>query len=182
MANSIYDLYEFYLEARDLKEKAHLVKVQSVKVESIYNAQNGKKDQKICLRFENRRKGMLLNKTQAGAMFEVTGKDDYTKWVGAEVVLVAGRAKNGKQTIVITDRAGSGDIDLMYPQKLPNVARPGWVEALHNDSVTMAANRWGMSQAEAWKKLNDAINDERMRAWLPESEFKEYVEMVAVQG
>jgi len=113
---SIYDLYEFYLEARDLKEKAHLVQVQSSRAESTYVQRAGKTEKKIFLRFVNRKKTMILNKTQAGTMAEITGMDDYTKWVGAEVVLTAGRAQNGKDTIVICTREESGDADLAFPQ------------------------------------------------------------------
>lgn len=113
---SIYDLYEFYLEARDLKEKAHVVQVQSVRAEDVFVQRARKMEKKIIVRFVNRKKAMILNKTQAGQMAEITGLDDYTKWVGAEVVLTAGRAGNGKDTIVICTREESGDVDLAFPE------------------------------------------------------------------
>ena len=185
MANSVYDLYEFYLEARDLKEKAHLVKVVSVRVDSVINPRAHKPEKKIVMRFENRRKSMILNKTQAGAMMEITGVDDYTKWLGFEVVLTAGRAGNGKDTIIITDRANSGDLDLMYPPKnpketpIPGTGHAPFWEARSEQAVNFAAQRWGIPQAETWKRLDDAIKAEYLSDMLPEKEFKEYVEMKA---
>ena len=113
---SIYDLYEFYLEARDLKDKAHVVVIASARAENMPNPRTHAPEKKIVVKFQKARKSMILNKTQAGALAEICGTDDYTKWAGSEVVLVAGTASNGKQTIVVTDRANSGDIDLMYPK------------------------------------------------------------------
>ena len=190
MTSSIYDIYEFYLEARDLKEKAHVVNVESVRLESVFNPQSNKKDSKICLRFVNRRKSMLLNKTQAGAMEEIARTDDYTKWQGVEVVLTSGRAKNGRQTIVITDRANSGDIELMYPPPAPKekkndpvVIPAGFWDAREKGgaAVKCAAARWGVSQAQAWGMIDRAIKEEKVGAVLPDHEFKGYVEMVAVE-
>jgi len=114
---SIYDMYEFYLEARDLKDKAHVVIVASARAETMPNPRTHAPEKKIVVKFMKARKSMILNKTQAGALAEICGTDDYTKWAGSEVVLVAGTASNGKQTIVVTDRANSGDIDLMSDKK-----------------------------------------------------------------
>ncbi len=111
---SIYDLYEFYLEPSDLKDKAHLVQVESAKVEEMFNPRSPKKDRKVVLRFVRRRKAMILNKTQAVQMMEICETDDFTKWFGEEVVLVADRARNGKDTIKICTREDSGDADLAF--------------------------------------------------------------------
>jgi hypothetical protein len=191
---SIYDIYEFYLEVKDLKDKAHVVKVQSAKREDMPNPRTHKKEGKIVVRFEKARKSMILNKTQAGAIAEIAGTDDYTKWVGTEVVLVAGVASNGKDTIVVTDRANSGDIDLMYPKEEPkpavtipvitppSSARPSiipkdWWDAQSDEAVKYAAEKWGIDQAVAWLKIDAAVKAEALSWYLPEHEFKEYVEM-----
>jgi hypothetical protein len=184
---SIYEIYEYYLEPRDLKDKAHVVNVASARCETMPNPRTRKPEKKIVVRFENRRKSMILNKTQAGALGEISGTDDYTKWVGTEVVLVAGTATNGKNTIVITDRANSGDIDLMYPKDAPVVpvsngsGRPSnipadWWDARSDVAVKFAAEKWGLTQAIAWAKIDKAIKAEALSAYLSAQDFKDYVE------
>lgn len=199
MNGSIYDLYEFYLEPRDLKEKAHVVTVESVRVDNVINPRARKPEKKIVLRFVNRRKSMILNKTQAGAMAEITGTDEYMKWKGAEVVLVEDRAVNGRATIKITTREESGDIDLMYPADAPagavvpavtaarNVPTSkripvpvGWWDALEVDgpAVKYAAAAWGVGETEAWGRINRAIEDEAISDANPPEQFKAWVELV----
>ena len=183
---SVYDLYEFYLDAHDLKDKAHVVTVESVKVDSVINPRAHKPEKKIVLRFVNRRKSMILNKTQAGAMEEITGQDNYTKWVGTEIVLVAGKASNGKDTIVITTRENSGDVDLMYPAKEPAAkveAKPApavnipkeWLDARCDEALAMAAKVWRVEKDEAFKRIDQAVKADELSAFLPKDEFKEYV-------
>lgn len=48
MNGSIYDLYQFYLEPRDLKEKAHLVTIESVRVEEFLTRRLSKKKRNLC--------------------------------------------------------------------------------------------------------------------------------------
>lgn len=145
---SIYDLYEFYLEPTDLKDRAHLVQVQSARVESMFNPRSTKKDQKVVLRFINRRKAMILNKTQAAAMMEITGKDDFTKWAGVEIVLVADRASNGRDTIRICTREESGDLDLAFP--------PKW-----EDKYKQTCKQIGLGEAAAAQVLKECEGDHR---------------------
>lgn len=183
---SVYDLYEFYLDAHDLKDKAHVVTVESVKVDSVINPRAHKPEKKIILRFVNRRKSMILNKTQAGAMMEIAGTDDYNKWKGAEVVLIAGRASNGRDTIVVTTRENSGDIDLMYPHQEQKPVEPAvnipkeWLEARCEEAVGIAAQRWGVSKNAAWDRIDRAVKMEALSEVLPREEFKEYVESMVL--
>lgn len=46
-----YDLYEFYLEPRDLQEKAHRVKVERAVVKEVFNSRAKKNEEKIILHF-----------------------------------------------------------------------------------------------------------------------------------
>jgi len=112
-----YDLYEFYLEPRDLQEKAHPVRVEGAKVKEVFNSRAKKNEEKIVLRFAGKKKMFVLNKTQTGQMIEITGTPIIEKWIGASVVIVPGRAPNGKDTIVITTEAKSGDLDLTEQSK-----------------------------------------------------------------
>ena len=178
---SVYDLYEFYLDARDLKDKAHVVTVESVRVDSVINPRAHKPEKKIVLRFVKRRKSMILNKTQAGAMMEITGTDDYNKWKGAEVVLIAGRASNGRDTIVVTTRENSGDIDLMCPPKEPAVNIPKeWLDARCDEALTIAAKAWRVGKGEAFERIDQAVKEDVLSAFLPREEFREYVESMVL--
>lgn len=183
MNGSIYDLYQFYLEPRDLKEKAHLVTIESVRVEEFPNQKTFKKEKKLVLRFVNRRKAMILNKTQAGAVCEITGTDEFMKWKGSEVVLVEDATGNGKKTIRITTREDSGDMDLMFPKQQPVTVTPvvpaGWWNTLeeHGKAVLFAARVWNVSEAEAWGKLSRAVRDEAISAYNPPEQFMEWVQI-----
>lgn len=185
---TIYDLYEFYLEPGDLQDKAHVVTVESVRVGKYYNQRERRDEQKVVLRFKNRRKAMILNKTQAGAMEKITGREDYTRWVGAEVVLVEG-THGGKRTITITTREESGDLDLMFPMKKPvkpaeskRVSVPkGWWDALEMEgaAVKYAAQVWGCDESEAWGRIKRAVDEERISDANPPEQFRSWVDLVA---
>lgn len=166
---SIYDLYEFYLEPKDLRDKAHVVKVESVRVDNVINPRARKPEKKIILKFENRRKSMILNKTQAGDVSEIAKTDDYTKWKGVELVLVSGRASNGRDTIVVTTRELSGDADLAFS------GPAGWCNALGTTAVDIAADAWKCGQAEAYARIKRALDEEALSQSLPLGEFKEWV-------
>ena len=185
---SIYDLYEFYLEPRDLREKAHVVTVESVRVDNVINPRAHKPEKKIVLRFVNRRKSMILNKTQAGAMAEITGTDEYMKWKGAEVVLTEGRAGNGRQTIVITTKEESGDIDLMFPKQdgeakkptnVSNVIPATWWKSLETGgkAVKYAARVWNCDEPEAWGRIKRAVDTEAISAYNPPEQFMQWVQL-----
>jgi hypothetical protein len=90
---SAYDLYEFYLEAADLRDQSHAVKIASVKAEPIFNPITKKDERKIVLTFEGKKKTMPLNKTQVGAMIELFG-DDYTTWTGKQITITPATATN----------------------------------------------------------------------------------------
>jgi hypothetical protein len=156
---SVHDLYEFFLEPADLKEKAHLVQIQSAKPDNTFNPRSNKPEKKLVLRFVNRRKAMILNKTQAAAMLNITGTDDYTKWIGIEVVLVADRATNGRDTIRICTREDSGDLDLHMPSS--------W-ETKFND----VAKRIGLTDGAAKTVLASCENDYRTAFEQLEAEYK----------
>jgi hypothetical protein len=164
---SIYDLYEYYLDPADLKEKAHLVQVQSAKVEKMFNPRTRKPEDKIVLRFVNRRKAMILNKTQAGALMTISGTDDYTKWKGVEVVLVADRASNGRDTIRVCTREDSGDADLAFAKD--------WRTVFHD-----IYKQIGMTDADANKILQQCEGDHRSAAERLIAEYHDAVLLRAV--
>jgi hypothetical protein len=99
---SALDIYTFYLEAADLRSQSHTLTIAAAKVEQIYNPQLKRNVPAIVLTFEKAKKVLKCNKTQAGAMIEITGTDDIEKWPGAKVILTPAPSSNGRQTITIT--------------------------------------------------------------------------------
>jgi len=99
---SALDLYDFYLEPEDLKSQSHAVKITAVKPEPIFDPISKRDVQKLVLTFEGKKKVMPLNKTQVGALMEITKTDDYSKWVGVTITITPAIAPNKKSTIAIT--------------------------------------------------------------------------------
>ena len=91
-----------YLKAEDLKGRAVRVTISAVTVEELRNPRTNAKDTKAVLHFSRSEKVLPLNKTQAFALASITGSTDTDAWPGFVVVLAAGRAPNGQQTITIT--------------------------------------------------------------------------------
>jgi hypothetical protein len=152
---SAFEYYEFYLEVKDLKDQAHVVTVESVRVGEFYDKRKRKTEKKIVLRFVNRRKSMILNKTQAAAVMDITGTDDEKKWIGAELVLMGGRASNGQDTIVVTTRADSGDADLMFPSKKDTTAN------YYKELFQKGCDRLGLSKEMSAQILGECENEYR---------------------
>lgn len=98
---SALDVYEFYLDAADLKGQSHVVVIEKVQVTPIYDPVMKTRVPRIVLTFVNRKKKMPLNKTQAAALIEILGTDDYSQWAKAEITLTPAQASNRKNTIVI---------------------------------------------------------------------------------
>ena len=99
---SAYDLYTFYLEPEDLRGQSHTVTVSTANVEEIFNPRIKRNEKRIVVAFAGKKKVLPLNKTQAGAMIEIAGTDDFSRWGGAKVILTPTSATNGKNTIAIT--------------------------------------------------------------------------------
>ena len=99
---SVLDVYSVYMQAADLRGQARVLTVAVAAAEEIWNPSAKKAQTFVVLRFEKARKVMKLNKTQAAAMIEITGSDDYSTWPGARVLLSPAKATNGKDTIIIT--------------------------------------------------------------------------------
>ncbi len=104
---NVNDLYEFYLEAADLKDQAHVVKIVACTVQEFFVPRANKKEKKLVLRFENRRKSMILNKTQAGELVLISGSSETNDWIGLEVVLTKTKT-NGKDTVKISAHNAAG--------------------------------------------------------------------------
>jgi hypothetical protein len=105
MTNSAYDVYQFYLEPSDLREQSHTVKIQTAMKSEVFDPKLKKKVPRIVLAFENKKKVMVLNKTQCGSLIDIAGTDDFEKWAGIEVIITPAPSRNNRQTIAITTKA-----------------------------------------------------------------------------
>lgn len=98
---SIRDLYTYYLTAEQLLGKSHVVHIAACTVEELWNRQTKRKESKLVLRFHGKKLALVCNKTQAAALEQITGSDDFSKWVGHSITLSPGKAPTGANTIVI---------------------------------------------------------------------------------
>jgi len=100
---SIKDLWpDKWLRAEHLQERRPTVTIQTVTVESLFNPRTKKNEPRLILAFFKKELRLPLNKTQAQALVDITGTDDYTLWHAYQVVLSAGVAPNKAATIVIS--------------------------------------------------------------------------------
>lgn len=100
---SIKDLWpDKWLRAEDLQDRKPIVTIERVTVEDLFNPRSKRTEPRLILSFWGKQKRMPLNKTQAQAVADISGEDDYMLWVGRQVVLSAGIAPNRAATIVIS--------------------------------------------------------------------------------
>ena len=74
-----------YLKADDLKGRRRLMTIDRVIDETV--GQGSDAEEKAVAFFKEESKGLVLNKTNASSMAEITGSDDMDEWPGHRVVL-----------------------------------------------------------------------------------------------
>ena len=70
-----------YLKAADLAGRRAIVTISHVKLEDVGD------DAKPILYFQGKEKGLVLNKTNANMITEITGSDETDHWKGKAIVL-----------------------------------------------------------------------------------------------
>jgi hypothetical protein len=90
-----------YIACEDLQGKTFSLIVHDVSFEVVRDKFSQQDETKACVWFVGAEKGLLLNKTQAMALAQIAGTEEFSKWVGVKVILRPGRAPNGKLTIVV---------------------------------------------------------------------------------
>lgn len=90
-----------WLAADDLAGRAVVVQIAQVSLEEI-RQRDGKYELKAVVTFERAHKRLILNKTQAQAIATLARSEVFADWPGQRIQLIAGRAPNGKPTIVIS--------------------------------------------------------------------------------
>ena len=96
---TIDDLFDFWLSPEDINRPV-TVTVKRAYVDEVYNPRRRCNEWKGILDF-GRTKALILNKTQASAMADITGSRTITDWTGTRIVLFPDTASNGKDTIGI---------------------------------------------------------------------------------
>lgn len=90
-----------WLGPGDLAGRAVTVTIARVDIEDIRNPQTAEKEPRAVVTFERAQKRLILNKTQAHRLAEITGSEAFDAWAGARVILRPGLAPNRRETIVI---------------------------------------------------------------------------------
>lgn len=90
-----------WLNASDLAGRIITVRIASVSLEEMRQP-DGKMELKAILTFDRAHKRMILNKTQARAIADILGAQAFADWPGHKIQLSAGRAPNGKDTIIVS--------------------------------------------------------------------------------
>ena len=91
-----------WLKAHHLQAKKPTVTIENVQIEELYNPRARRNEPRLVVSFYKKQLRMVLNKTQATALANITGTDDYQMWIGHQVVLSEGTAPNNMPTIVIS--------------------------------------------------------------------------------
>lgn len=98
-----------WLKAEDLAGRAVTVKIVAAQVETLRQF-DGTQAPKLVLTFEKATKRLIVNKTQAKRLAEVTKTEAFADWVGHRVTLKPAVAQNGKLTVGIDPApAGNGN-------------------------------------------------------------------------
>lgn len=97
MLNDIYESNSQWLKSADIKGHTPIVTIESASVRE--NNYDGEAKKQIVLTFAGKDKQLGLNFTNASKIAELTGTEDYTKWVGTSIKLYVEKVK-GPQGMV----------------------------------------------------------------------------------
>lgn len=70
-----------YLAAADLNDEHVMLTIDDAEMETL------NEEQKLVIRFREVQKGMVVNKTNCGAIEQALGSDDTDDWIGRRIVL-----------------------------------------------------------------------------------------------
>lgn len=90
-----------WISCDDLGNRKFELVIKSVTIEQVHDRQTNQKVDKLVVAFQEAKKRFITNKTQAFALARLCGSDETEQWIGKRIALRAGRAHNGKPTIVV---------------------------------------------------------------------------------
>lgn len=76
--------------------------IERVDIEQ-FRQQDGSQEARAVITFRNASKRMVCNVTQCRRLAELLETETFSGWIGARVKLAAGRAQNGKPTIIVAE-------------------------------------------------------------------------------
>ena len=90
-----------WISCDDLGNKKFELVISGVTIEQVHDRTTNQKVNKMVVAFDGAKKRFITNKTQAFAIANCLGSDDTDGWIGKKIALRAGKAHNGKPTIVV---------------------------------------------------------------------------------
>jgi len=84
----------------DLPKEGQVLAVTRAAVERIYNTIDREYQPRFVLSFHGVETRAVLNKTQTFDVADILNEEDYSKWIGHQLKLVPGLARNRKPTII----------------------------------------------------------------------------------
>lgn len=94
-----------WISADDLGDRRFELTISAVTIEQVHDRQTNQKVSKMVVAFAEAKKRFIVNKTQAFAIAKYLASDDTEQWTGKKVALRAGKAHNGKPTIIVEKAA-----------------------------------------------------------------------------
>lgn len=115
-----------YLKASDLGDKSPVVTIDRVEVEPI----GRDKEIKPVIYFQGKDKGLVLNKTNAKKIAELTGSKDTEDWSGCQIRIYATETEFGGETVECIRIKPVGGA-----KAAPKKPEPEPVEEVEEDSI-----------------------------------------------
>lgn len=91
-----------WLSAKHLQGRSVVVAIEAATVEQLFNPRTKHNEPKFVIAFHKKQLRLVLNKTQAQALADITGSDDSDEWKGHLVTLSPSIAPNAAATITIS--------------------------------------------------------------------------------
>lgn len=110
-----------YLSAEDLDGKDVTVTIAGIELVEL--GQGQKKEQKLCMTMTGKKKGFIVNKTNAKTLEKILGTDETDEWIGRRVIL-SPREVEFQGDMVLSIRVSL---------KLPNDAKKAAAPVADND-------------------------------------------------
>jgi hypothetical protein len=117
-----------YLKASDLGDKSPVVTIDRIEVEPI----GRDREMKPVIYFQGKEKGLVLNKTNAKKIAELTGSKDTDDWTGCQVRIYATETEFGGETVECIRVKAPGVAAKAAPKPTP---KPEPVHELEEDEI-----------------------------------------------